>query len=109
MGFIFSTATLLALFHLIKGFVQSTTAVSMRHCNVIFAMSFLQHHFCNVIFAASLLQHHFCNVILIRRIILIFRFGQKHRHTPHSCPWADSNKDEMRVFKNSFSLKRYFK
>ena len=41
-------------------------------------------HFCDVIFAASFLQHHFCNVILIRRIILIFRFGQNHRHRPHS-------------------------
>ena len=56
----------------IKGFVQSTTAVSMRHCDVIFAKSFL--------------QCHFCNVILIRRIILIFRFSQNHRHRPHSCP-----------------------
>ena len=36
--------------------------------------------------ATSFLQHHFCNVILIRRIILICRFGQNHRHRPHSCP-----------------------
>ena len=42
--------------------------------------------FCNVIFAVSFLQYHFCKVILIRRIILIFRFGQNHRHRPHSCP-----------------------
>ena len=56
----------------IKGFVQSTTAVSMWHCHVIFTASFL--------------QRHFCNVILIRRIILIFRFGQNHWHRPHSCP-----------------------
>ena len=54
----------------IKGFVQSATAVSMRHCDVIFATSFL--------------QRHFCNIILIRRIIRIFHFGQNHR--PHSCP-----------------------
>ena len=53
---------------------QSSTAVSMRH------------HFCNVSFAASFLRRHFCNVILIRRIILVFRFGQNHRHRPHSCP-----------------------
>ena len=33
-----------------------------------------------------ILQRHFCNIILIHRIILIFRFGQNHRHRPHSCP-----------------------
>ena len=58
--------------YIIKGFVQSTTAVSMQHCDAIFARSFL--------------QCHFCNVILICRIILIFRFGQNHRHRTHSCP-----------------------
>ena len=34
----------------------------------------------------SFLQRQFFNVILIRRIILIFRFGHIHRHRPHSCP-----------------------
>ena len=37
----------------IKGFLQSKTAVSMRHCYVIFATSFLQRPFCNVIFAMA--------------------------------------------------------
>ena len=53
-------------------------------CDIV--RSFLQPHFFSVIFATSFLQHHFCNVILIRRIILIFCFGQNHSHRPYSCP-----------------------
>ena len=41
------------------------------------ATSFYKRHF---------LQHHFCNAILVHKIILIFHFGQNHRHRPHSCP-----------------------
>ena len=44
-------------------------------------------------FATSFCSVIFCNVILIPRIILIFRFGQNHRHRPHNCAcrqqWLD--------------------
>ena len=46
----------------------------------------------NVARARSFLQCHFCNVILIRRIILIFCFGQNHRHRPHSCPCRQNHR-----------------
>ena len=59
----------------------------LRH----FATSFLQRH---------ILQHHFCNVILIGRIILIFRFGQNHRHRPHSCP-CRQQLEYMRLNRNA--------
>ena len=46
-------------------------------------------------FVTSFLQCHFCNVILIHRIILIFRFGQNHRHRPHSCPQNQNLKQNV--------------
>ena len=39
-----------------------------------------------VILQNNVMTRHLCNVILIRRIILIFSFGQNHKHRPHSCP-----------------------
>ena len=55
-------------------------------------------------FAMSFSQHHFCNIILIRRIILIFRFGQIHRHRPHSCPCRQQLGKTTSKIRNQFLI-----
>ena len=63
--------------------MPSANNVARARSYVIFETSF---------FATSILQGHFYNVILIRRIILILRFG-KTTGIDHIAVLADSNKN----------------